>query len=187
MKPLVDTFAGRRDALGRAAEMVARGAVDRPDFVLWPENSTAVDPFPQPRPWVVQGRLPAAGEPLAAGRPGDAREVAETIAHLASPEEVEEHDGLCVSCRLTRTRPDDDDVDALAAFAEAETQKTPLEEKLDTLAWALTDSALKQFRDTQRAENNAEALFELRQARAKQLRALKAKYPGRSGRFASMA
>src|SRR3954451_2727883 len=45
---------------------------------------------------------------------------------LASAEEAERHDGLCLSCRLTRTRPDDDDVDALAAFAAAETQKRRL-------------------------------------------------------------
>jgi len=45
---------------------------------------------------------------------------------LTSPEEVEEHDGLCLSCRLTRTRPDDDDLDALGAFADAETQKRRL-------------------------------------------------------------
>lgn len=38
---------------------------------------------------------------------------------------LRDHDAhhLCRSCRLTRTRPDDDDPDALAAFAEAEQQK----------------------------------------------------------------
>lgn len=30
---------------------------------------------------------------------------------------------LCVSCRLTQTRPSDDDVDAMAAYADAETNK----------------------------------------------------------------
>ncbi len=35
-------------------------------------------------------------------------------------------DGLCPSCRLTRTRPDDTDADALAAFADAERQKRRL-------------------------------------------------------------
>ncbi len=35
-------------------------------------------------------------------------------------------DGLCVSCQLTRTRPDDDDPDALEAFATAERQKRRL-------------------------------------------------------------
>lgn len=32
-------------------------------------------------------------------------------------------DDLCVSCRLTRTRPADDDIDAMAAYADAETNK----------------------------------------------------------------
>ena len=35
-------------------------------------------------------------------------------------------DGLCLSCRLTRTRPDDTDDQALAAFADAERQKRRL-------------------------------------------------------------
>lgn len=35
-------------------------------------------------------------------------------------------DGLCESCRLTRTRPSDDDTDALAAYGEAETAKRRL-------------------------------------------------------------
>ena len=34
--------------------------------------------------------------------------------------------GLCVSCKLTRTRPNDTDTDGLAAFAEAETAKRRL-------------------------------------------------------------
>lgn len=33
------------DATVDLAERVARGEVDQPDFVLWPENSTATDPF----------------------------------------------------------------------------------------------------------------------------------------------
>lgn len=33
------------------------------------------------------------------------------------------HDGLCLSCRLTRTRPAADDPDALVAFADAEGKK----------------------------------------------------------------
>jgi hypothetical protein len=41
--------------------------------------------------------------------------------------------GLCASCLLTRTRPADDDVDALSAFAEAETQKRRLVAGLLTL------------------------------------------------------
>ena len=35
-------------------------------------------------------------------------------------------DGLCLSCQLTRTRPDDTDDEALAAFADAERQKRRL-------------------------------------------------------------
>ncbi|MDQ2678812.1 MAG: putative zinc-binding peptidase [Actinomycetota bacterium] len=35
-------------------------------------------------------------------------------------------DGLCLSCQLTRTRPDDTDAEALAAFADAERQKRRL-------------------------------------------------------------
>lgn len=34
-----------------------------------------------------------------------------------------EGEELCVSCRLTRTRPADDDLDAMAAYADAETNK----------------------------------------------------------------
>ena len=33
------------DATVRLADRIATGEVDAPDFVLWPENSTAVDPF----------------------------------------------------------------------------------------------------------------------------------------------
>ncbi len=33
------------------------------------------------------------------------------------------HDGLCLSCRLTRTRPAADDAEALVAFADAESRK----------------------------------------------------------------
>jgi hypothetical protein len=36
------------------------------------------------------------------------------------------HGGLCVCCRLTRTRPSDDDTQALAAFADAEAAKRRL-------------------------------------------------------------
>jgi hypothetical protein len=45
---------------------------------------------------------------------------------LDSDEEAAAHEGLCLSCRLTRTRPDDDDPEALANFAAAETQKRRL-------------------------------------------------------------
>jgi hypothetical protein len=44
------------------------------------------------------------------------------------PEDVPS--GLCLSCRLTRTRPDDDDVEALAAFAKTEAAKRRLVHQL---------------------------------------------------------
>jgi hypothetical protein len=37
-----------------------------------------------------------------------------------------DHDGLCLSCRLTRTRPNDSDPEALASFAETEAAKRRL-------------------------------------------------------------
>ncbi|WP_338888209.1 zinc-binding metallopeptidase family protein [Rhodococcus sovatensis] len=37
--------------------------------------------------------------------------------------DTQEGEELCVSCRLTRTRPADDDLDAMAAYADAETNK----------------------------------------------------------------
>jgi hypothetical protein len=52
---------------------------------------------------------------------------------LSDPEDAAAHEGLCRSCRLTRTRPDDGDAAALAAFAEAETQKRRLVYQLDEL------------------------------------------------------
>ena len=52
---------------------------------------------------------------------------------MSDPEDAAAHEGLCRSCRLTRTRPDDDDAAALAAFAEAETQKRRLVYQLDEL------------------------------------------------------
>ena len=42
------------------------------------------------------------------------------------PAEGGSDDGLCLSCQLTRTRPDDTDAVALAAFADAERQKRRL-------------------------------------------------------------
>jgi len=52
---------------------------------------------------------------------------------MSDPEDAVAHEGLCRSCRLTRTRPDDDDAAALSAFAEAETQKRRLVYQLDEL------------------------------------------------------
>jgi hypothetical protein len=44
----------------------------------------------------------------------------------ADTETIERHDGLCLSCRLTRTRPNDADDEALAAFAATEAAKRRL-------------------------------------------------------------
>ncbi len=52
---------------------------------------------------------------------------------LTDAEDAAAHDGLCRSCRLTRTRPDDGDPEALAAFADAEAQKRRLVYQLDEL------------------------------------------------------
>jgi hypothetical protein len=49
------------------------------------------------------------------------------LAHVTAP------DGLCACCALTRTRPPNDDVDALAAFARAEAAKRRLVFQLDFL------------------------------------------------------
>ena len=52
---------------------------------------------------------------------------------MTDPQDAADHEGLCRSCRLTRTRPDDTDDEALAAFAEAEAQKRRLVYQLDGL------------------------------------------------------
>ncbi|WP_072804835.1 zinc-binding metallopeptidase family protein [Rhodococcoides yunnanense] len=44
---------------------------------------------------------------------------------------------LCVSCRLTRTRPADDDLDAMAAYADAETNKRRVILELTELGLAI--------------------------------------------------
>jgi hypothetical protein len=48
------------------------------------------------------------------------------------------HSGLCLCCRLTRTRPDDDDAEALAAFADAEAGKRRLVFELQELGLPVT-------------------------------------------------
>ena len=50
-------------------------------------------------------------------------------------------DGLCHSCRLTRTRPADDDTEALAAFARTEAAKRRLIFQLDHLGLPTTPRA----------------------------------------------
>ena len=52
---------------------------------------------------------------------------------MVATDDVETDDGLCVACRLTRTRPNDDDVEALAAFARAEAAKRRLVYQLHDL------------------------------------------------------
>jgi hypothetical protein len=47
--------------------------------------------------------------------------------------EADAEDGLCSCCRLTRTRPSDSDVDALAAFARTEAAKRRLIYQVDSL------------------------------------------------------
>jgi len=56
------------DATVRLAADVADGRVPRPDFVLWPENSTAVDPFePGPVHSGIREAVAAAGVPVVVG------------------------------------------------------------------------------------------------------------------------
>ncbi|WP_068272044.1 zinc-binding metallopeptidase family protein [Aldersonia kunmingensis] len=52
---------------------------------------------------------------------------------------VEDEEGLCPSCRLTTTRPNNDDVDALAAFADAEAAKRRLVLELVELGLPIVD------------------------------------------------
>ena len=53
---------------GRLASDVASGRTSKPDFVVWPENSTAVDPFEDPQMRAdIEGALDAIGVPILAG------------------------------------------------------------------------------------------------------------------------
>jgi hypothetical protein len=54
---------------------------------------------------------------------------------------VEDPDPLCRSCRLTVLRPSDDEIDAMVAFAEAETAKRRLLAQLHTIGLPVTDRA----------------------------------------------
>jgi hypothetical protein len=54
-------------------------------------------------------------------------------------DEAEPGDGLCVSCRLTRTRPDDEDRNGLAAFAKTEGAKRRLVFQLGELGLPVVD------------------------------------------------
>ncbi|MFJ3821156.1 apolipoprotein N-acyltransferase [Streptomyces nodosus] len=52
----------------RLAEQVRAGKVPRPDLVLWPENSSDIDPFANPdAAAVIQGAADAIGVPLSVG------------------------------------------------------------------------------------------------------------------------
>jgi apolipoprotein N-acyltransferase len=53
---------------GRLAADIASGRAARPDFVVWPENSTAVDPFADPQMRAdIEGALHIVGVPILAG------------------------------------------------------------------------------------------------------------------------
>lgn len=61
------------DATLQYAAQVRSGAVARPDFVLWPENSTAVDPFTNTGiETAIQGAVNAVGVPILVGGMVDA-------------------------------------------------------------------------------------------------------------------
>jgi len=53
---------------------------------------------------------------------------------------------LCISCRLTSVRPNDDEVDAIAAFAEAEAAKRRLLHQMSGLGLAVIDRAVDEER-----------------------------------------
>ncbi|MFE6281139.1 apolipoprotein N-acyltransferase [Streptomyces sp. NPDC057877] len=52
----------------RLAAEVRAGTVAKPDFVLWPENSSDIDPFANPDAWaVIDGAAKAIGVPISVG------------------------------------------------------------------------------------------------------------------------
>jgi apolipoprotein N-acyltransferase len=60
--------AQHRDETARLARAVAAGQTAKPDFVVWPENSTAVDPFnDQQMRGDIQAALDAVGVPILVG------------------------------------------------------------------------------------------------------------------------
>lgn len=71
----MDVFSERRVVLENhvgatraLAEQVERGEAQRPDFVLWPENSTDMDPFVNPDVYAdIQGAVDAIGVPVLVG------------------------------------------------------------------------------------------------------------------------
>jgi apolipoprotein N-acyltransferase len=71
----MDAFSERRavldnhvDETHRLADRVRAGSTPRPDFVLWPENSTDIDPFRDPTVYSdIQGAVDAVGVPVLVG------------------------------------------------------------------------------------------------------------------------
>ncbi len=71
----MDAFAERRAVLDnhvrethRLADRVRAGSTPRPDLVLWPENSTDIDPFGDPTVYAdIQGAVDAVGVPVLVG------------------------------------------------------------------------------------------------------------------------
>jgi apolipoprotein N-acyltransferase len=71
----MDAFAERRvvlenhvEATHRLAEQVAAGITERPDLVLWPENSTDLDPYANPDVAAdIQGAVDSIGVPVLVG------------------------------------------------------------------------------------------------------------------------
>jgi apolipoprotein N-acyltransferase len=60
--------AQHEDETSRLAADVAAGRTARPDFVVWPENSTAIDPFEDPQMRTdIEGALDVIGVPILAG------------------------------------------------------------------------------------------------------------------------
>ncbi len=62
------------------AEQVERGSLERPDFVLWPENSTAVDPFrDQPTRAAISSAVAAIDVPVVVGAIVDGKRADEVL------------------------------------------------------------------------------------------------------------
>jgi apolipoprotein N-acyltransferase len=71
----MDAFSERRAVLDNhvaathdLAARIAEGGTEQPDFVLWPENSTDIDPFQDPSVYSdIQGAVDAVGVPVLVG------------------------------------------------------------------------------------------------------------------------
>jgi apolipoprotein N-acyltransferase len=83
----MDAFAERRAVLEnhvaateRLADRIAAGLVPRPDFVIWPENSTDIDPFADPTVYAdIQEAVDAVGVPVLVGAMVDGPEPDEVL------------------------------------------------------------------------------------------------------------